>query len=211
MKNLIFFRTVILLIAAWAFELNAGIIDTLRGEKPTPGYQRVAFVGSAEVKEVNGTAEKLSGVDRWSPLQKGVYLQPGDMIRTQGGTVLLRMVDSGSFIKVTPQTVLRLSPLEKGWDKAVLSGSEEQQGFVVRTCRGEALAQGPDGEWQRIRVNTVLPEGTTIRTQGGAVMDLYNSHEQKAFRVSGESELRLTAGLVRATPAREPSVAAVVR
>ena len=66
----------------------------------------------------------MSGIDRWSPLHAGTNLAPGDIIRTGQGTVVLRMIDSGSFVKVTPNVMLRLAPLEQGWDRGVLSGAE---------------------------------------------------------------------------------------
>jgi hypothetical protein len=131
----------ILLVAAalrGSPETFAGVIDLLKGEKKNPVVQRVAFVGSAVVKETQGLAERLTCIEQWSPLYSGMELVPGDVIRTAEGTILLRMKESGSFTKVTPHTILRLIPFEKGWDPAILSGREEQNGFAMRGHRGLA-------------------------------------------------------------------------
>src|SRR5688500_6082943 len=94
--------------SAAIFSLNgiqseAGLINLLRGEPAEP--QRVAFIGAAQVREVTGTVEKLSGIDRWKVVENGAHLQPGDIIRTTEGSAVLQMTESGSFIKVTPNTV----------------------------------------------------------------------------------------------------------
>lgn len=183
------------------------MIDILRGDKTEAvTLRRVAFVGSATVREVTGTAEKLSGVDRWMPLLAGVKLAPGDIIRTGQGTVVLRMTDSGSFVKVTPHVMLRLAPFEQGWDRGVLSGREEQEGFVVRTCRGAARFRHGTDVWQAVTVNAVLPEGATVRLAHGAILDLYQTVEQRLLRLESETETVLRASR-RAGPA---SIAAVL-
>src|SRR5262245_17921412 len=90
------------------------LLTLMRGEPETAVFrQRVAFVGSAVVKTVDGNAERLCGIDRWTPLPPGTHLQTGDIVRTGKGVVILKMNESESFVKVTPNTILRLIPLEK--------------------------------------------------------------------------------------------------
>src|SRR5687767_930965 len=156
-----------LALAAAAFftpASHAGLISLLKGEKaePVPEFQRVAFIGCAEVKEVKGRAEALDGIDQWQPLQPGAHLHEGDVVRTQGGEVVLKMCESSSLVRVTPQTILRLLPLNEEWDRSALSGTGEKPGYVVRSLRGKALYQHQSTEWKRVVVNEVLPEGAVI-------------------------------------------------
>ena len=51
--------------------VNAGIIDLLRGEREEQTQQRVAFVGAASVKEIQGEVHRLTGVERLVALQNG--------------------------------------------------------------------------------------------------------------------------------------------
>lgn len=172
---------------------QAGVIEILRGDPAEPApLRRVAFVGSATVREVQGTAERLAGIDRWTPLRPGTKLAPGDIIRTGQGSVVLRMTESGSFVKVTPRVMLRLAPFETGWDRGVLSGMEEREGFAVRACRGQAGYKLANGEWQPVVVNDVLPEGATVRLAKGAVVDLYNTVDRKSLRLAGDADTVLT-------------------
>jgi hypothetical protein len=177
---------------------RAGFFEILRGDPAaatsvaaTPSYQKVAFVGSASVKEVQGQAERLESLDHWKPLQQGAKLAPGDILRTRNGTVVLRMAESGSFVKMTPHTILRLTQLDNGWDRAALSGCEEKRGFVVRSCRGKAYVRDASGEWQNIAVNCVLAAGSEIRTEPETVIDLFNTENRRPLRIRGSNLLRL--------------------
>src|SRR5688500_8852741 len=168
---------IIFLIARTA-TVHGGIIDLLRGESTEPEPQRVAFVGAAHVKEATGAVERLAGVDHWEKLQAGANLLPGDVIRTADGSALLCMRESKSFIKVTPNTILRLVEIPSDWDRGVVSGREERSGFVVRSCRGKAYFADARGTWRMLQVNEVLPPGTALRTSPGAVVDLFHNTSQ---------------------------------
>ena len=196
--------------------VQAGFLDVLRGEpdSTTPSFQRVAFIGSARVKEVQGQAERLVGIDSWKPLEKRAELMPGDLVRTHNGTVLLRMNESGSFVKVTPQTILRLVALENNWDQGALSGMEEKKGFVVRSCRGKAFVREPGQEWKSVEVNAVLAAGSEIRTESETVVDLFNTRRQRALRIQGPVVIKLQeSALANKTVVGSslPSLVAVVR
>lgn len=90
------------------------LISILRGEPAAPMSQRVAFVGSATVRQVTGQVERLSGIDSWSRLRNGEVIAPGDVIRTRQGNVVLKMARTDSFVRVADSTVLRLVPAETG-------------------------------------------------------------------------------------------------
>ena len=90
------------------------LISFMRGDPGSaPAKQRVAFVGSAVVKTIEGNAERLCGIDCWTPLLAGYQLKSGDIIQTGKGSVALMMNESQSFVKVTPNTILRLIPLKE--------------------------------------------------------------------------------------------------
>ena len=185
---------------------QGGIIDILRGE-PVVEWQRVAFIGSAEVKQVNGAAERLTGIDEWEALEAGTQLTPGDVIRSHPtGTVVLRMEESGSLVKVTPATVLRLAQLNPEWDEAALTGVENQSGFCVRGLRGKAWVQEAEKGWQPVEVNAVLPLQSVVRTEKNAALDLFDTREKRFVRILGGAETEL-GGFI--TLAREYSVPAV--
>jgi hypothetical protein len=153
--------------------------------------QRVAFVGAANVKEVQGDVQRLAGVEHWTALKKGDELQPGDLLRTASGSAVLAMLESRSFVKVTPNTLCRLVVLESGWEKAIVSGQEEREGFVVRGCRGKVYARSTDGSWTPIAVNALLAPGTEIRTEPGAFVDLFHTRLQHPLRIGGSVETSL--------------------
>lgn len=190
------FATVALLAATLSCipSTSGGILALLKGEQPD--FQRVAFVGSAVVKEASGEAEQLAGINEWKPLANGTKLCPGDLVRTGQGSILLRMTESGSFVKVTPRTILRLAPLESGWDPGIVTGREEASGYVVRGCRGRAEFRLGEAEWQPVNVNRVIPVEATVRTEANAVVDLFRTTDQKLVRIQGAKQLTLesTAG-----------------
>jgi hypothetical protein len=187
--------------------VNAGIISLLRGETTVPEQQRVAFVGAAEVKEVSGAVERLAGVDRWEKLSAGARLLPGDIIRTAAGSAVLCMCESKSFVKITPNTLLRLVDFESGWDRSIVSGREERSGFVVRSCRGSAFFAEANGGWKSVQVNQVLAPGTALRTQAGAVVDLFDNSSKRPLRVPGAAQLKLDEQTLARTVTKEPTFA----
>jgi hypothetical protein len=187
---------------------SAGVLDILRGEPAEP--QRVAFVGSAEVKSVQGEVMRLTGIDRWSKLPSGATLLPGDVVRAQEGGAVLQMKESLSFVKITPNTIVRLVPIEEGWDRAVLSGREENQGFIVRSCRGNAVVE-KNGQWIPVEVNSVIARGTDVRTSPGAVVDLFDTQLKQAVRIQGPVRLTLDSELAGRRVRTAPSLASVNR
>ena len=187
---------------------QGGILDILRGE-PQVEWQRVAFVGTAKVKQVAGPVERLAGIDEWQPLEEGVLLQPGDMIRSQpGGTAVLKMEESGSLVKASSATILRLIALETEWDQAALTGEELSEGYCVRSLRGEAFFRNEDSSWLPVEVNTVLPKHTLVRTEPGASLDLYDTREQRFVRIGGNTQTELSPVLTLARKFPAPVLAA---
>jgi hypothetical protein len=83
-------------------------------------------------------------------------------------------------------------PLQKGWDLGILTGREESNGFVVRSCRGKALFKDGAGEWKPVLVNMVLKPSTALRTEPGAVLDLFSTEQKQAWRIEGGHQVSLT-------------------
>jgi hypothetical protein len=190
--------------AEWAF------ITVLRGgPQDITSLQRVAFVGAATVKQVQGKAERLCGIDRWSPLENGAMLEPGELVRVLNGSLVLKMTESQSFVKVTPNTLLHLLPLEQSWDHAILTGAEEKCGFVVRSCRGAASYRDRAGEWQPVHVNAVLPQTAIIRTEAQTTVDLFCTTTHHALRVQGARQLDLAKASGMGLPS--PALASTAR
>ncbi|HEX7859018.1 MAG TPA: hypothetical protein VF773_01685 [Verrucomicrobiae bacterium] len=187
---------------------HAGFLDILRGEPVEP--QRVAFIGAARVQEVSGTVERLSGIDRWTAVENGEVLKPGDMIRTTTGTAIVRMTESGSFVKVTPNTVLRLVPAQEE-DRSLAQGIEEREGLVVRSCRGKAYFATESGEWEPVEVNQVIARGAQLRTEAGAMLDLFDTQSKRPVRVPGAVRLKLDDQALASRVAGQPSIASAQR
>lgn len=192
---------------------KGGILDILRGgsgQEPAPiNWQRVAFVGQAEVKQITGAAERLVGVERWAPLPEGTALHPGDVIRCYANSsIILRMNESGSLVKMTPGTLLRLTPLETGWQKSVLTGEEERAGYSVRGVRGNAYFSGPGSTWERVVVNSVLPPRSIVRTDRGSSLDLLDRSTGRFVRIEGGSQAELNEELVATRSYKVPEIAA---
>lgn len=209
-KNRLALATVLFSVGSFT-SASAGILDLMRGEPAKPELQRVAFVGSAQVKLVDGSAQRLAGVDRWKALETGAQLKPGDVIRTENGTVVLRMSESQSFVKVTPNTVLRLVEIEKNWDRGVVSGEEERTGFVVRSCRGDAFFDAGNGRWKKLEVNDVLAPGTDLRTEAKTVVDLFHTSTKRPIRIPGSAQITLEDEVVAGGTRIQPSLAAAGR
>jgi hypothetical protein len=210
-KNQMLAGAAIIFLATNTATINGGIIDLLRGESAAREPQRVAFVGPAHVKEVRGSVERLAGVDRWEPLHPGAKLLAGDLVRTAEGSAILCMSESKSFVKITPNTILRLVDFESGWDRGILSGCEERSGFVVRSCRGKAYFTDARGDWKMLQVNDVLAPGTALRTSPGAVVDLFHNTSKQPLRVAGSAQLRLDSPVLARVASAQPSFASAKR
>jgi hypothetical protein len=191
----------IVLLCSGAGQARAGFIALLRGDgqenEPAPATspQRFAFVGNAEVKELSGDVRVLKGIERWEKLNLGTKLSPGDLIQTgKNGKAMLKM-QSGSLVKISPNSILRLAPFEPGMDPAVLSGKPEGKGFSVRSLHGAALCQGSGNQWAPVDVNTLLPEGSLLRLSNNTTLDLFDSSSGGFVRLEGQAELKLDSAL----------------
>lgn len=194
-----------MLICSTVSSSHAGFIALLRGDGPQATAQaaearRVAFVGEANVRKTEGTVTVLRGVERWETLSTGVKLLPGDLLQTgSSGRVLLKM-QSGAFVSVAPNTILRLVPFDNGMDPAVISGNEKEKGFTVRAVRGTAWTQTAQKEWQPLMVNGIVPEGAMVKTGKDGCVDLFERSSGKFVRVQGQGELKLqSASIVQRT------------
>ena len=190
---------------------QAGVLEILRGDDETaapPAWQRVAFVGPAEVLETTGKVERLTGIEKWEPLQAPARLLPGDVIRshTEGG-VLLQMRASGSLVRVTPGILLRLTRLQPGWEKAALTGREAETGFLVRGVRGQAYIMNGKSNWQPVEVATVLPVSALVRTAPGTSLDLLDSQTGRFVRIKGSTQVRLDGAVTASRRHQDPALA----
>lgn len=190
---------------------NAGILSILKGsDEPERPPQRVAFVGSAQVKQCDGSALRLAGIDKWEPLKPGAILSPGDLVRSESGSVTLQMAETHSLVRLTPHTTLRLLDVDQAQDRTAFSG-EEPKGFAVRSCRGPATYRAGLTEWRPVTVNSVLAEGTLVRTAPGTVLDVFSTEEKRPLRITGSSEVKLTTSALVTRVVTPPTFAAAGR
>ena len=170
---------------------HAGFIDLLKGEPEQAAFQRVAFYGSALVKKVDGKVDRLAGIDRWEPLAPGMKLHAGDMVRTTQGTAILQIVESQSFVRMTPQTILRLAPPVPEVDPSTIAGHNDRKGYAVRGCRGMAFSRADGESWKPIVVNTVLESDCVVKIESGALIDLFHTETLRPLRIQGPAEVLL--------------------
>jgi hypothetical protein len=173
---------------------HSGIFKILKGESAKAceceSYQRVAFVGEAMVREVKGHVQVLAGVGEWTSLSAGQKLNPGDMVKTApGGIAVLKMNDSGSFVRVTSQTILRLVPFEQKDQPVSLSSTGENGGFVVRALRGRGEYQTVDG-WKPITHESQIAPGSKVRLNSDGPIDFF-SRAAGTVRLTGKGEAQL--------------------
>jgi len=148
------------------------------------------------VKKVDGKVDRLAGIDRWEPLAAGTKLRAGDMVRTTAGTAILQIVESQSFVRMTPQTILRLAPPVPEVDPSAIVGHDDRKGYVVRSCRGKAYSRAEGESWTPIAVNTVLEGDCVVRIESGALVDLFHTGTMRPLRIQGPSEVLLPDPLV---------------
>lgn len=198
-------------VIATVVNSQGGLLKILKGEPEaavaSEEFQKVAFVGEATVKEIKGIVEVMSGTNKWSELGVASQLKPGAVIRTgKESSVVLKMTGSGSFVKVTPQTVLRLVAAEEGWGRAAVTGEGESGKYQVRALRGLAQYE-QNGKWLFLSTGKAIEPGTRVRLGQGTVADFY-SRKHGVWRAAGFSEVILPATemtgtriLTRVTPA----------
>src|SRR5436190_1978672 len=177
-------------------QTEAGLISFLKGDgdktkESEPAVQKVGFFGCATVREVSGNVEYLDGIDKWLPLAPGKHLKEGDILRTRQGHVVIQMCESDSLVKVTPQIVARLLALDQSGDRGIISGSEQREGYLVRSLHGKAYFKDGSAAWKPVRVNEVLPEGTLVRTEPAASMQVVSTKERRAMRLDPAGEVLL--------------------
>src|SRR5687767_3721182 len=130
--------TTCLLLLAITINLSAG--NALTGDsRSTAKWKRVAFIGEAEVRTVEGKVELSIDGKNWIAAQPRASLGAGAMLRThEDGKATLSMKASGSMVRISPQTIMRLASLPPKADRSSLTGREEQPGLRIRAVRGSA-------------------------------------------------------------------------
>ncbi|MDX1950770.1 MAG: hypothetical protein SFY81_01220 [Verrucomicrobiota bacterium] len=170
--------------AVWLGLLSGLILPLHANDKHPLNWSRVAFVGEAVHKSSQGLVERLGSDNQWHQVKAGDSFLPGSFIRTQSeSSAVFQMKDSGSLVRLTPRTMLRLAPLDQTMERSTLTGREERSGFVVRAVRGKAEFKR-NGEWKKLNVGDVLAIGTPIRTSSKSTLDLFRADTGMVLRAS---------------------------
>ena len=149
-----------------------------RGEE----WRKVAFIGDAEVKTISGVVEIVSGKQE-RILHEKETARVGQTLRIwRGAEVVLQMKNTKSLVRAKGPVLLRLAPDSEAYDRASITGQEDQTGFIVRAVRGGGKYQ--DGDyWKPLRTGMSLPEGTRVRPFRDSVLDFYHPATHKSYRV----------------------------
>ncbi len=162
-------------------------------------WQKVAFIGNAEVKSITGLVEVItSGEERI--VHPGEKAKIGQVLRIwRGAEVILRMDRSESLVRAKGPVLLRLAPVSEGYERASVIG-EAKDRFVVRAVRGNGKYQ--DGEyWREIRPGMSLPEGVRVRPYRASVLDFYHPGTRTAIRVTDyKKQTLLTPPVIGSSP-----------
>jgi len=129
-------------------------------------WRKVAFIGDAEVKTISGVVEIVSGKQE-RILHEKETARVGQVLRVwRGAEVVLQMKNTKSLVRAKGPVLLRLAPDSETYDRASITGEEDQTGFIVRAVRGGGKYQ--DGEfWKPLRTGMCLPEGTHVLLRSG--------------------------------------------
>src|SRR4051794_21215554 len=88
------------------------------GHSPTALTSLLPVRTSVLVKEVSGQVEYAYDSTGWRLLESGKLLRPGASVRAlAGSSALLRMAESGTFIKISPATSVHITsepPVDEG-------------------------------------------------------------------------------------------------
>jgi len=180
-------------ISKWSLGFAALLSAAVATEAQTAQTsKRVAFIGEAQVKKVEGSAQKELSSGQWAPLQPGDTLPTGSLFRTQADSrLILKMVKSDSYVSVAPNTVVRLAELQKGLTIASLTGKEEGAEVVVRAVRGKARVLSAEGRWQLLRTGANLGRGAQIKTEDNTIVDLFIPSQGRLIRMTPKTEIAL--------------------
>jgi hypothetical protein len=181
-SNLLTFSLTALFLFAQTSPVSAG---------SNKNFSKVAFIGSATTKSVEGDVTWSLDNQRWQPLSAGSCLPQGAIIRTGvGGRSVLLMDQSRSLVQLPPRTLAKLRGLEASHDPTSLTGTEQQEGFTVRAVRGEASIM-ERGRWIPLKVNVFVKEGRAIRTGHESTIDLFSNQTGVVIRLLPSSVLVL--------------------
>ncbi len=147
-------------------------------------WQRVAFVGNAEVTSISGLVEVITkGEERI--VRKGEKAKEGQTLRIwKGAEVILMMDRSESLVRARGPVLLRLAPASEGYDRAC--AEEPENGFVTRAVRGSAKFKCGQ-RWMALRAGMTLPVGTLVRPGRDSILDFYHSASSSVCRVTDSS------------------------
>jgi hypothetical protein len=146
-------------------------------------WRKVAFIGDAEVKNISGVVEVVSGKQE-RILHEKETAHVGQVLRVwRGAEVVLQMKNTKSLVRAKGPVLLRLAPEREAYDRAGVTGEEEKSGFIVRAVRGGGRYQ--DGPyWRNLKAGMCIPEGTRVRPFHDSVLDFYHPISHKSIRVT---------------------------
>lgn len=146
-------------------------------------WRKVAFIGDAEVKNISGLVEVVSGKQE-RILHEKETAQVGQVLRIwRGAEVVLQMANTKSLVRAKGPVLLRLAGEREAYDRAAVTSQEEKSGFIVRAVRGGGRYQ--DGPyWRNLKAGISIPEGTRVRPFHDSVLDFYHPTSHKSIRVT---------------------------
>src|SRR5688572_27973209 len=164
-------------------------------------WQKVAFIGNAEVKSISGVVEVISGKEE-RDLRPKDTAKVGQTLRIwRGSEVILLMNNTKSLVRAKSHCLLRLASEREGYDKASVIGEEPRSGFVVRAVRGNGKYQdGP--HWRYLRPGMCIPEGAKVRPFRDSALDFYHPATRTAYRVTDHEKQTV---LIARSPSDESS------
>lgn len=147
-------------------------------------WQKVAFIGNAEVKSISGVVEVINGKDE-RVLREKEEAKVGQTLRIwRGSEVVLMMKNTKSLVRAKGPCLLRLAPEREGnYDRAAVTFEEPATGFVVRAVRGGGKYQ--DGPyWRQLQAGMTIPEGAKVRPFRESTLDFYHPATRTAYRIT---------------------------
>jgi hypothetical protein len=161
-----------------------GVLSSMSEE-----WQKIAFIGDAEVKSISGVVELVNGSERI--LREKETATVGHTLRIwRGSEVVLVMKNTKSLVRAKGPCLLRLAADKEGGYQRADSGEESKSGFVVRAVRGGGKYQ--DGPyWRCLEAGMTIPEGTRVRPYRDGILDFYHPGTRTAYRVTDHKKQTL--------------------
>ena len=179
-----------------------GVLSSMSEE-----WQKIAFIGDAEVKSISGVVELVNGSERI--LREKETATVGHTLRIwRGSEVVLVMKNTKSLVRAKGPCLLRLAADKEGGNqRAEVNWEEPKSGFVVRAVRGGGKYQ--DGPyWRGLEAGMTIPEGTRVRPYRDSILDFYHPGTRTAYRVTDHKKQTVLAPKAAEEPETSPTILA---